>query len=420
MYRLVFLLLVLWSETLAFAPRSLPWARLFPSPVAPRRPLSSTQANGDNGLAVDTHQKILSSVSSSSSSSPSSSVAGSAEQAAAQAALEKLRDRQRSELEATERLIELVTSKQSKGDVTPESLSTAASLLSGADYGFVSRSEGPPATLHGGLTAYYGPPSNVWSLGWQQFFRNWKAMQGEYADEPDCEAMSPRQVELQGKLKQLTLNSTEIWEREFADGPIEAPWIIKLPYFAICYMLDVVFEGRYVPSRFFLLETVARMPYFSYISMLHWYETLGFWRRSADAKRIHFAEELNEYGHLLIMESLGGDQSWWVRFIAQHSAIFYYAVLNILFAVSPSLSYQFSELLETHAVNTYSVFLKENEKLLKELPPSNAAVNYYSLGTSDPFYAEFQTASANLATNQEVRPIFGAASLKDFLQHRDG
>jgi ubiquinol oxidase len=227
-------------------------------------------------------------------------------------------------------------------------------------------------------------------LGRQQFMRNWRAILGEYSDEPPI-TFSSRQMDLQKKLKQLKLNSTEIWERELANGPIEAPFAIKIPYLAICYLLDAVFEGGFVPARFFLLETVARMPYFSYISMLHLYETLGFWRRSTDAKRIHFAEELNEFAHLTIMESLGGDQTWWVRFIAQHSAIFYYFLLCGLFAISPSLSYRFSELLETHAVNTYSVFLDNNEVLLKELPPTNVAVNYYSLGLSDPFYAEFQT-----------------------------
>jgi ubiquinol oxidase len=198
-------------------------------------------------------------------------------------------------------------------------------------------------------------------------------------------------MKMQEKLSKLTLNSTAIWERELKDGPIEAPLLIKIPYLFLCYMLDIVFEGKYVPSRFFLLETVARMPYFSYIAMLHLYETLGFWRRSADMKRIHFAEELNEFRHLLIMESLGGDQRWWVRFMAQHSAIAYYFGLCILFWISPSLSYKFSELLETHAVNTYSQFLDENEELLKDLPPSLAAIDYYALGASDPYYAEFQT-----------------------------
>jgi ubiquinol oxidase len=212
--------------------------------------------------------------------------------------------------------------------------------------------------------------------------------------------LSPKQQEYQDQLDQLTLSSDAIWERDLADGPIIAPIIIKIPYLFLCFLLDTVFEGSSVPSRFFLLETVARMPYFSYITMLHLYETLGFWRRSADVKRIHFAEEINEFNHLLIMESLGGDQRWWVRFLAQHSAIIYFLVLCHLWAFSPSLSYRFSELLETHAVNTYGQFIDENEDLLKKLPPSLAAVQYYSFGSADPFYAEFQTTA--LAEGKEV------------------
>lgn len=225
-------------------------------------------------------------------------------------------------------------------------------------------------------------------------------MKGEYEDEDDETNLTQRQQDLRAEMEKLTLNSTVIWEKELADGPIVAPWVIKIPYLVVCYMLDVVFEHEYVFSRFFLLETVARMPYFTYITMLHLYETLGFWRRSADMKRVHFAEEINEFKHLLIMESLGGDQKWWVRFLAQHSSIVYYVVLCVLWAVSPSLSYRFSELLETHAVNTYSTFLEENEERLKQLPPSVAAIEYYALGTSDSFYAEFQTSA--LAEGNEV------------------
>jgi len=230
--------------------------------------------------------------------------------------------------------------------------------------------------------------------------RNLNAMKGEYKDEDDFE-LTPKQKVMREKLKQLTLNSTAIWEREKSRGPIVAPLIIKAPYLFLCYLLDVVFEDRSVPARFFLLETVARMPYFSYIAMLHLYETLGFWRRSKDVKRIHFAEEWNEFHHLMIMESLGGDQAWWVRFIAQHSSIVYYIVLSLLFAISPSLSYKFSELLETHAVDTYSQFLDENEKLLKELPPSLVAIEYYTVGISDPMFGEYQTSA--LASGMDVR-----------------
>jgi hypothetical protein len=46
-------------------------------------------------------------------------------------------------------------------------------------------------------------------------------------------------------------------------------------------------------ARFWALETIARMPYFSYLSVLHFYETLGWWRKS-DYLRIHFEETWNE------------------------------------------------------------------------------------------------------------------------------
>ena len=48
---------------------------------------------------------------------------------------------------------------------------------------------------------------------------------------------------------------------------------------------------------------------------------------------MHFAEEWNEAHHLLIMESLGGDQAWVDRFIAQHAAVVYYVALNIMWFI---------------------------------------------------------------------------------------
>jgi ubiquinol oxidase len=327
--------------------------------------------------------------------------------AAAEAAikeLEKLLERQRADIDITEDLLcRLKANCEGDEDVD----SYVKSITAGFDYGFVSRSEG--ATMSETRPGY-GPPKNFWSLGWEQFFRNLDAIKGEYKDEEQIE-LSEKQEELQDALEKLTLNSTAIWEREFADGPIDAPWIIKAPYLILCYFLDVVFEGKYTPSRFFLLETVARMPYFSYISMLHLYETLGFWRRSADMKRIHFAEELNEFRHLLIMESLGGDQRWWVRFLAQHSAIVYYWVLCVLWALSPSLSYKFSELLESHAVNTYGQFLDENEEKLRQMPPPLAATEYYTFGLTDPFYSEIQTSSGKAEVSI-------ATAFKEWIQKR--
>ncbi len=50
------------------------------------------------------------------------------------------------------------------------------------------------------------------------------------------------------------------------------------------------------------------------------------------------------------MESLGGDQYWVDRFLAQHAAVFYYWTVVGFFAISPSNAYTFSELVEARAL----------------------------------------------------------------------
>eukprot|EP01031_Cornospumella_fuschlensis_P027300 gene27300-32975_t len=196
--------------------------------------------------------------------------------------------------------------------------------------------------------------------------------------------------DLRSKIRAMTLSNANIWKRETSDlQPVKTAWIIKAPYILLCLLLDVLFEGEPI-SRFYFLETVARMPYFSYITMLHTYETLGWWRRSTEAKRVHFAEEYNEFHHLLIWESLGGDQAWRVRFLAQHAAIIYFFVLIVLWTVSPTLAYNFSELIETHAVHTYSEFAESNKAILQSLPPPAVALRYYEAPDLYVF-DEFQT-----------------------------
>ena len=70
-------------------------------------------------------------------------------------------------------------------------------------------------------------------------------------------------------------------------------------------------------ARFAALETIARVPYFSYTSVLHLFETCG-WFRKKEYIKMHFAESWNELHHLLIMESLGGTDRFGDRFVAQH------------------------------------------------------------------------------------------------------
>lgn len=222
---------------------------------------------------------------------------------------------------------------------------------------------------------------------------------------------------LRRKLAELTLSSKAVWDREHARPPIEAPWWILAPYYALCLTLDVLFENRPI-QRFWFLETVARMPYFSYISMLHLYETLGWWRVGAEVRKVHFAEEWNEMHHLKIMESLGGDRLWPDRFAAQHAAFFYYWILNVMFLISPKVAYNFSELIEMHAVDTYGTFADENESLLKTLPPSPVAVSYY-YGEDLYLFDEFQTSRTPESRRPKIDNLYDVFSAirDDELEH---
>lgn len=83
-------------------------------------------------------------------------------------------------------------------------------------------------------------------------------------------------------------------------GEVETNIAARALYDVGCFFLDELFGGRPI-ARFWFLETIARLPYFSYVSVLHLYESLGWWRGSA-LRKVHNAEEDNELHHLLIME----------------------------------------------------------------------------------------------------------------------
>lgn len=176
-------------------------------------------------------------------------------------------------------------------------------------------------------------------------------------------------------IKRLKLVNENIWTREHLRASVQAPRSLMAIYYTICAFVDVVYKDNPI-DRFWFLETVARMPYFSYVATLHMYEALGFWEIDGELKRLHLNEEINETMHLRIMESLGGDSLWWNRFVARHGAMAYYIVLMIMYAVSPRLAYLSSELLEMHAVDTYEEFYQSNENVLRQMPLTPSAYEY--------------------------------------------
>ncbi|MEM9216741.1 MAG: alternative oxidase [Cyanobacteria bacterium P01_F01_bin.150] len=166
----------------------------------------------------------------------------------------------------------------------------------------------------------------------------------------------------------------------------------------LVFVINTLYKNRPYP-RFYVLETVARVPYFSYLSVLHLYETIGWWRK-VDWLKVHFAESWNELHHLLIMEDLGGGDRWIDRFLARHVALLYYWIIVGLYIVTPKSAYHFMEMVEEHAYASYNKFLTAEEAMLKSQPAPQIAVSYYRDGDLYMF-DEFQTAQPPA----ERRPI---------------
>lgn len=152
-------------------------------------------------------------------------------------------------------------------------------------------------------------------------------------------------------------------------------FLIDTVYNIICFLYPVRGTPRDF-ARFYVLETVARVPYFAYLSVMHLRETFGE-RELGDKMRTHYAEADNELHHLLIMESLGGNSNIIDRVLAQTMAFFYYWYVVTIYFFSPPVAYHLSELIEDHAFDTYSGYLNNHGEMLKQQPVPAIATKYY-------------------------------------------
>ena len=183
-------------------------------------------------------------------------------------------------------------------------------------------------------------------------------------------------------------------------------------------LLNTFYRGHdRIFARFFVLETVARAPYFAYTSVLHLYETMGWWRKS-DWLKVHFAESWNELHHLLIAESLGGNDHWYDRSLARIGGLIYYWVIVLVYILNPRAAYHFMQHIEEHAYHTYGLFLQEHGEALKQLPAPEVAINYYRDGDLYMF-DEFQTTHPEAFRRPPIENLYDVfvAVREDELEH---
>ena len=134
--------------------------------------------------------------------------------------------------------------------------------------------------------------------------------------------------------------------------------------------IDYFYRGRDF-QRFWVLEEIARAPYFAFLSVLHLRESLGL--RGPEhlyLMREHFEQTVNETEHLEYMETRGGNSYWVDRFVARHLVLIYYWINVVYYWLAPVSAYHLSHEIELHAAVTYAKYLAYNgpdEKILEIL-----------------------------------------------------
>ena len=122
-------------------------------------------------------------------------------------------------------------------------------------------------------------------------------------------------------------------------------------------IIDYLYRGRHF-QRFWVLEEIARAPYFAFLSVLHLRESLGLrgqWH--VYLMKEHFEQSVNETEHLEYMESRGGNSYWIDRFVARHLVLVYYWINVVYYWMAPRAAYHLSYEIEMHAAETYAKYL---------------------------------------------------------------
>ena len=125
-------------------------------------------------------------------------------------------------------------------------------------------------------------------------------------------------------------------------------------------ILDFLYKGRDY-QRFWVLEEIARAPYFAFLSVLHFRESMGL--RGPEhlyLMKEHFDQSINETEHLEYMESRSGNAYFIDRFVAKHLVLIYYWVNVVYYWLAPKSAYHLSYEVEIHAAETYGKYLALN------------------------------------------------------------
>lgn len=138
--------------------------------------------------------------------------------------------------------------------------------------------------------------------------------------------------------------------------------------------------------KFRAVEVIARVPYHSWASAAFTLLTLFYsdekraLRLSTVAKFARFASD-NETMHVVVISDLARKEG--SAGVIRHTlipmlfAFFYFWMSYIIYLINPRWSLETNYLFEQHAFDQYSLFLKDNEEMLKSKPIESEFLEWY-------------------------------------------
>ena len=164
------------------------------------------------------------------------------------------------------------------------------------------------------------------------------------------------------------------------------------------YILDFLYRGRDF-QRFWVLEVIARAPYFAFISVLHFRESLGLrGEEHVFLMKEHFYQALNETEHLEEMELREGNKYWIDRFFAKHLVLLYYWIMVAYYLINPINAYDINMKIEKHAYETYVKYLAYHpeDKKIAEIAEDGIRDTRLSRGLGDVYKRQIQTRTTSV------------------------
>jgi hypothetical protein len=142
-------------------------------------------------------------------------------------------------------------------------------------------------------------------------------------------------------------------------------------------IIDFIYRGLPI-QRFWVLETIARAPYFAFLSVLHLKESLGLRDLSHYyLMKEHFEQTINETEHLIEMERRGGSDRWIDRVFAYHLVLVYYWSMVVYYFIDPVSAYHLNSGIEFHATETYLNYLWDHQDDTKIAEIAADEMNHY-------------------------------------------